>query len=274
MFGHDFPQSCIKPDGEGFGDMTIDSKIIQHCKDEARRYREEEPQNNPLILTPDLGSVTPSPTLQRVGCARAKVTHVPRSPYDSPELGAYDSDVSSIDHFTLPPSTPPIFRNPWTTVNDLRTPPRSVPTQVRHLPSPRTIMNGYKPRPTMVIDIPLTPPRTIASRATSIELSPTSIPGQQLSALRTTCNDDQQSATKGEDDRDRLSCAISLLCTATGLSRAEIGRRLDIPEEVYTFDESLDAAITMVSLKTGLAWKEVTSRLDSADSRHKRSTSW
>lgn len=254
--------------------MTIDPAIPQHCQDEAKRFREEELLNPPHILNPDLSSRTPSPSLQRMRHGRAKPAATLRSPYDSPVLSAYDSDMSSDDSFSLAPSTPPVFRNPWTAVNTLKTPPRSVPYPNRDLPSPRSIVNGYRPRPTVMVNIPMTPPATIASRESSVELSPTSLPSQPLSAIRSTCDNDRMAAAGTDEAHEGLTGAISLLCTATSLSRTEVTKRLDLSGETYNFDKSLDAAITMISLKTGLNWNEIVSRLNLGDHGSKRATSW
>lgn len=274
VFGHDFPTLCVKPDSDSFGDMTIDPAITQHCQEEARSFREEELRNPPHILSPGTSSRTPSPSLQRAGHRRATPANILRSPYDSPVLSAYDSDISSDDNYSLAPPTPPVFRNPWTAVNTFKTPPRSVPYPNRGLPSPRSILDGYRSRPTVMVDIPMTPPATIRSRESSVELSPTSLPTQPLSALRSTCDNKQSAAAESDETHERLSGAISLLCTATGLSRAELTKRLDLSSGTYNFDKPLDAAITMISLKTGLTWNEIVSRLNLGDYGTKRATSW
>lgn len=253
--------------------MTIDPKITQHCREEARRFREEEKHATPHILTPNLSSRTSSPSVQRARGVQARLVDSPRSPYDSPELGPSEPDICSDDDYTLAPSTSPTFRNPWSAVNTFRTPPRSVPHLERHLPSPRSIMNRYGESPKVMTDFPLTPPRTATSRNPSVEVSPTAMPSHQMSALRTTCEDDACSAAN-YDVHDDLNCAISLLCSATGLSRAELVQRLEISNEMQQIDQKLDAAITMVSLRTSLSWKEVAGRLKLSWDEHKRSASW
>lgn len=276
VFGHDFLQLCIRPGSEGYGDMTIDPAITQHCAEEAARFREEEPNTTPQVSPALLDTRTPSPSNQRAKAARTKVDKSLRSPYQSPSsyLSPYDSDVSSDDSYTLAPLTPIGFRNPWQSVNTYKSPPRSVPYPDRHLPSPRALIARRDAQYNKTPDIPLTPPPTIASRGSSIELSPTAIPRQQMSALRSTCTNEAEPIARSTVG-GKLNDAILVMCSATGLDRVEVVRRLGISEDHQNeINHDMDAAITMESLKTGLAWGEVASRLELPGDGHKRSASW
>lgn len=273
VFGHDFPHLCIRPGTEGYGDMTIDPAITQQCSEEAERFRGEEPNATPQISAATLNTRTPSPSSQRSKVARGKVTKPLRSPYQSPYLSPYDSDISSDDNYTLAPSTPVVFHNPWTTVNTFKTPPRSVPYPDRTLPSPGELIARHDARPNKTTDMPLTPPPTVASRESSVELSPTALPCQQISALRSTCRDDQE-LTAPTDADEKLRHAILMMSSVTGLDRAEVVKRLRITEDEEDINHHLEAAITMQSMKTGMAWKEVANRLELHGDGHKRSASW
>lgn len=255
--------------------MKIDPKIIQACKEEAQIFRDEEPKNTTSIISPALSSQTPSPSLRHIGRGRAQLAPSLRSPYDRPEVESYNSDTDSIvNDYTLAPSTPPVFRNPWTTINGFRTPPRSVPASDRILPSPRSIINDHSYRQNIRTDVPLTPPTTIRSRASSLELSPTTLPAKHLHAVRDVSVSDESVDIEKDDLDQRLRCAVILRCMTTGLSTAEVLQHLEHSNEVQTFGEPMDAAVTMISLKTGMPQREVITRLDLNDCQHRRSKSW
>lgn len=52
LFGRDFPYHCMKPDDKDYGSMTVDSTVVYHCVEQARRYRELEPRNPPQLDSP------------------------------------------------------------------------------------------------------------------------------------------------------------------------------------------------------------------------------
>lgn len=169
VFGHDFPDICIKPGEEGFGDMTIDPAITKFCKVQAQRFRELDGTATPMPTPLSVPATPNTPTPRRLKATHAKrmkqVEPTHTTAYSSP----YTSDVGSDDGYTTPTSTPaPIYRNLFTPINVPT--PRSVPYPERQLPTPRDILAQYKPR----YHTPMTPPR----RSLSPEISPKTIPAR------------------------------------------------------------------------------------------------
>lgn len=63
LFGPSFAPMCIKPSGEGFGQMLIDPELISRCTQEARHYRDlasREKFQASRSTTPDSTPTTPS----------------------------------------------------------------------------------------------------------------------------------------------------------------------------------------------------------------------
>ncbi|KAL9623526.1 MAG: hypothetical protein Q9160_002207 [Pyrenula sp. 1 TL-2023] len=58
IFGSQFPEECLKPDHQGFGEMVIDQSIIRFCTEEAEIYRQmasekkREESSTPKPTTP------------------------------------------------------------------------------------------------------------------------------------------------------------------------------------------------------------------------------
>ena len=88
VFGHDFPDVCLKPTDEGFGEMVIDPEITRYCARQAREFRDEDaattrrsPASSSWSLVPD----TPSPCLRKVATKTVKkLGPAFVSPYNSP----------------------------------------------------------------------------------------------------------------------------------------------------------------------------------------------
>lgn len=253
--------------------MTIDPAITKYCTEEAKRFRAEELASTPHRKTPPLDAQQVSPLPRHNRTIRMKPAKLTQSPHDSPYLSPYDSDPESDNNFSPTPSTPPIFRNPWVSVNRPKTIPRSVPHPDRRLPSPRTIMAGHANRSDITLDVACTPPPTVTSRDPSTEVSPTTLTFKSANTFRDASKDEPKYATEQGRD-DKIQSAIDVLSSETGMTLGEVRRRLGLFETGSKLNHHLDAAITMESLKTGLAWEAVASRLDVQSDGHKRSSSW
>ncbi|KAK5071241.1 hypothetical protein LTR64_007745 [Lithohypha guttulata] len=181
VFGHDFPDSCIGPGANGFGDMIIDPSITRHCTEQAKTFREQEKhaisQCSDKVIHPPT-PITPTPRRARHTQARKnkevklEFTTIYNSPYNSP----YNSDTGSDDTYASAASTPePGYRIAFTPVNTPRQPPRSVPHPERRLPSPRDILSQSNAHHYGMHQEPITPASTLA-RYSSPEVSPKTIP--------------------------------------------------------------------------------------------------
>lgn len=118
VFGVDFPEICVLPDSDKFGDMTIDPAVTKRCTEEANRYRSletrsisREPSATPSPLTPK------TPTHHR---------HTRQFRTDLPTFngGIYSSDAASEDSCSLSITPEPYSRSYWAHANIPRSAPR------------------------------------------------------------------------------------------------------------------------------------------------------
>lgn len=178
VFGHDFPDLCLKPHDIEADNWTIDPSIVRYCAQQAKQFRDEELSTPAPMLRP-LTPSTPSPRQARPGQSKRKkpIEQIYSSPYDSP----YTSDTGSDDNYRSAASTPeptPHYRKFFTPVNTPREPPRSVPYQDRRLPSPREILAQSSMKYSTMHQEPITPitPGIPSMRCLSPSVSPKTIP--------------------------------------------------------------------------------------------------
>lgn len=179
VFGHNFPEMCLKPSDESFGNMTIDPAITERCRRQADYFREQELQLKirEVAKFAHLDSLarrsaTPS---SPVACKtkrgrKYKEEQICPSPYTSPYMTSAKSD----DGYSSSGSPVPAYRSAFTPVNTPRQPPRSVPYPERKLPSPAEILAQSTPS-FYTLQPPLTPAPTVG-RYSSPEISPKTIP--------------------------------------------------------------------------------------------------
>jgi hypothetical protein len=136
VFGPDFPEICLHPDSEKFGDMVIDPAITRRCTEEAKYYRLMENKASSRTTSVLRHPLTPdSPTFpNHIKQLRSK----PRQLAEA--ASGYSSDASFEDSDRLTPVSPSIpYCNTWTPANT----PRSVDQWFGdRLPSPREILAG------------------------------------------------------------------------------------------------------------------------------------
>ena len=94
LFGPDFIGMCTAPETEGYGDMTIDPKIVKDCTEEAQRYRETETRNSPTMRAPShVGGSHPNTAEPwRVNTVRpvtARQTETSHGSFDTPGKKRY-----------------------------------------------------------------------------------------------------------------------------------------------------------------------------------------
>lgn len=136
VFGPDFPQTCLRPEWDGFGSMVIDPAITEFCTKQASLFRQLEIMASCGSATMTRSPLTPeSPTFpKQARQLRPKVRHLIEP------AGEYNSD-SSFEECYLATSVSPAIphSNTWTAANT----PRSVGPLLRdRLPSPREILAG------------------------------------------------------------------------------------------------------------------------------------
>ena len=185
VFGHKFPEMCLKPGDEHFGTMTINPIITERCRKQTEYFREQELESrtrNTANLTfahpnSQLGrSPTPfSPAQPKTKSGRIRRHKEEVSTYTSPYSSPYMTSAKSYDGCSSAVSTPrPAYRSIFTPINTPRYPPRSVPFPERRLPSPSEILAQSTP-PQYTLQGPLTPAPTVG-RYSSPEISPKTIP--------------------------------------------------------------------------------------------------
>ena len=105
IFGRDFPDQCLRPEHERFGDMIIDPAIIKFCTEEAAQFKQlyagagrRQPHDHvrPAPRTP--GRRT------RVR-KQAKLLDTPSTTYSSPSPSASESDTDCMSSFSATPTT-------------------------------------------------------------------------------------------------------------------------------------------------------------------------
>ncbi len=200
VFGPDFPETCLRPESEGFGTMVIDSAITEQCTEQARFYRQLELENSGAAAVMRSPLTPESPTLPRnVKQLRPKVRHfaAARSGYssDSSFEGSYASASVSP---TLP------YCNTWTPTNT----PRSVgPLLQDRLPSPREILAGMS---TDAMDTDEEDDKSAASASTS---STTSL---LLRSRQEAHDGDDDEYNEGTESVSGSSIAVSNLAEVQG----------------------------------------------------------
>ncbi|EXJ88012.1 hypothetical protein A1O1_04939 [Capronia coronata CBS 617.96] len=123
VFGKDFPDTCLRPDSEGFGSMQIDPEITKRCAVQAQLYRELELQE---AFTPSSG--IPSPRTPRTPPFRPQVKKLlPKPPKVAETTSEYSTDSGLEDKYELSSPSPQIaFSDPWSAVNSPRSPPPKI----------------------------------------------------------------------------------------------------------------------------------------------------
>lgn len=169
VFGTDFPNLCLRPNSEKFGNMLIDPAIIEHCTAQARKYRDQESSvlsQSPIDMSRPPTPDTPThPRRDRRG--GEKIIRAPISTYTSP----YSSDAGTDDSYTTASMSPePMYRNMWTPANT----PRSVPHPERRLPSPRDIVSELRRKAEARVNLELSPPMS-SSANISPQVSPKTV---------------------------------------------------------------------------------------------------
>ncbi|KEF52277.1 uncharacterized protein A1O9_11517 [Exophiala aquamarina CBS 119918] len=129
VFGKDFPELCIPPDSEDFGNMQIDPAITKKCAEQARLYRElestqKEVFNSPSLMSTVSNSGTRTPTTPKF---KREFKKIMPKPLNIPS-GFVSDDASSVtsredDKYVLSSPSPQTgFSNPWSAVNSPRSP--------------------------------------------------------------------------------------------------------------------------------------------------------
>lgn len=179
VFGHDFPDTCLKPNEIDPDNWTIDPAIVRFCAQQAEQFREEDRHAAPLPMSCPMTPSTPSPRRLRPGQVKKNKTieRTHMSPYGSP----YTSDAGSESNYrstTSTPEPPPTYRKFFSPVDTPRQPPRSVPFQDRRLPSPREILAQSSMKYSTLHQEPITPitPGLPGMRCLSPSISPKTIP--------------------------------------------------------------------------------------------------
>jgi len=149
VFGKDFPELCIPPDSEDFGNMHIDPEITKRCAEQARLYRDLELSQAGVFHSPSLMSTgtaststptTPTPKFKRQFkkimpkplaipssftsddassiASQEDDKYVLSSP--SPQAGFPGNPWSAINSPTRSPSPKIQFKNPWSPATSTR----------------------------------------------------------------------------------------------------------------------------------------------------------
>ena len=135
VFGTDFPDQCIQPGSDRFGEMVIDCNVTRRCTEDARAYRAMETRASPGAAQLLRSPLTPdSPDFQR---------HVKQLRPKALKIGCtnsgYSTDAGTDDNYATGSSTPHTpYRNTWTPANT----PRSIVQYDTRLPSPHEILAG------------------------------------------------------------------------------------------------------------------------------------
>lgn len=183
LFGHDFPDKCLKPEEIDPDNWTIDPAIVEFCAQQAKQFREEDRRATPRPLSCPMTPVTPSPRRLRPG--QMKKNKIIDSGHTSPYGSPYLSDAASDHSYRSATSTPePLmsYRKIFTPINTPREAPRSVPFQDRRLPSPREILAQSGVKYSTLHQEPITPvtPGLPSMRCFSPAISPKTVPSSMV----------------------------------------------------------------------------------------------
>ena len=136
IFGPDFPSTCVSPESEKFGDMTIDPSVTQLCARNAQEYREREGQSSSRASSVLRTPVTPdSPNFpdlsKRLLSRRVRLTG------DGSGYGTDSSD--SYSNYQAIGASP--YDSSFTPVNTPRASPNIAHQRIT-LPSPQEMLAG------------------------------------------------------------------------------------------------------------------------------------
>lgn len=115
VFGTQFPEECLKPDHEGFGEMIIDESIIRFCSEEAELYRQMAiGEQGEKGSTPK--PTTPVPTKQK-HLLPTKQKHLLPTTRGNQDHYESDSDREASYPTTTPSSVTSSLHGGWSPLN-------------------------------------------------------------------------------------------------------------------------------------------------------------
>lgn len=272
VFGKDFPETCILPDSEDFGNMHIDPEITKRCAEQARLYREVELQrvvsNSPSLMssgprtptTPKLKrqfkKIMPKPLHISSGIASddgSSVTSQEEDKYvmssPSPQTGF--SNAWSAINSPRSPSPKIKFRNPWSPAGSTRSDsPCGGSRRKKHRAA--NIPRSYAPLDTMP-----PPYKPLYPGINTDESAPGSAKQHQAESMRDNDSDSSPTAYRrmdldedydaGSDESDAPS-GLAALTAATATNNAGGFSTAARKKSVKTFTD-FNAALVLMQMK-------------------------